>query len=626
MSSRKQSKGQGTLTECQLPSCASVSLLMRANRIRAAARSRLRPAKSTNIFVKILNVKVAIFRMLSYPQFTPARTVSWLQVPPAGTIFLLLAYLGFVLALEFINNDVPGAQHYTALGVRAAWLAIAQMPLLILLAGKNNLIGFVTGVSYERLNVLHRWVARGLLLLITLHFGYQSYGWNQYGLMQLEWKTDLCSQTGIAAYAILLWMNLSTLAPIRNFSYEFFVVQHSISFFSFIIAVMLHMPSTALYSRVYIYIPVGLYLVDRLIRTSRFAYNNVRPGRATLTAMSGEVTKICVYTQKIKNWTPGAHVFLSIPNFGPGQSHPATIASIPSSHDNNLIFILKARKGFTKRIMKFANSSAISLSTAPKQEAAETQETYTALIDGPYGGSHPDFATFDTVLLISGSTGVTFTLPLLLDIAHRVASQKLPIRRLEFIWIVKSTRWTSWISEELPAAFHKLQAAGIEVAIRIFVTCDDAFTEPLERAGSCGCGCDKSLGRCRCTNMEDLENPHIAIPVQSTPANVTQDVEAPHLNQTTPKAASLSSPPKPTPAAHPHLPSLATFTPGRPSFYPLLSDLAHQIEGEMGIAVCGPGELSSAVKNTVAKITAERTFKKGAVAQGIFLHAENFGC
>lgn len=260
-----------------------------------------------------------------------------------------------MLTLEFINNDVPGAQHYTALGLRAGWLALAQVPLLILLAGKNNLIGFVTGVSYERLNVLHRWVSRVLLVLATLHFGYQNYGWNEYGLIQLEWSTDTCPPTGIAAYAILLWINLSTVAPLRNLSYEFFVVQHLLTFFGFIIAIMIHLPSTALYSRVYIYIPIVLYFLDRVVRTSRYAYNNISPGHATLAALDGCITKVRVPVKNVKQWRPGAHVLLSIPRLGAGQSHPATIASTPSSHKNDLIFILKGHKGFTNRLIQSGN-------------------------------------------------------------------------------------------------------------------------------------------------------------------------------------------------------------------------------------------------------------------------------
>jgi ferric-chelate reductase len=195
----------------------------------------------------------ASVREIIYPQFTPTR-VSFFKVPPVGIIIALLVYLSFVMGLEYFNNFIPGAQHYEAFGLRAGLLTVAQLPLLILLAGKNNLIGLVTGVTYERLNVFHRWVARTMLLTATLHGGYQIYGWSRYGLVVIESQTDacwprgnlLCSMQlillGFATWSILLWMNVSTLAPIRNWYYEIFVIQHLLTFFGFIIAVMLHIP------------------------------------------------------------------------------------------------------------------------------------------------------------------------------------------------------------------------------------------------------------------------------------------------------------------------------------------------------------------------------------------------
>ncbi|KAF6237794.1 hypothetical protein HO173_003995 [Letharia columbiana] len=601
-------------------------------RIRAAAANATRPAKPSNIISKSLATITAILREGSYLQFTPTRRTFWLKVPPLGTISLLLAYLGFVLALEFIDNDVPGAQHYQALGIRAAWLAVAQVPLLILLAAKHNLIGLVTGVSYERLNVLHRWVSRVLLLLATLHLGYQNYGWSLYGLVHMEWSTDSCPPTGIAAYAILLWLNLSTLAPFRNLSYEFFVIQHLITFFGFIIAIMIHLPSTALYSRVYIYIPIALYIVDRLIRILRFAYNNIHPGRATLTAFEGGVTKIRVPIKHVQKWRPGAHVLLKVPRLGFIQSHPATIASVPSSHNNDLVFILKAHKGFTNRLLTSATSSTATLLPRTQQDAIAPQQTHTALIEGPYGGSHADFAAFDTVFLIAGSTGVTFILPQLLDIAHRASSQRLPVRRIEFVWVIKNSSWTSWISEELSGAVAQLRASGIDVEIRIFVTCDGAFTESSDATKKTGCQCDKSLGPCCCVRnslppTDDADTLNESRPDSTSSTDLDENPPA------IPTITTAIPPPNPPCCSNkmkqknntaPTISSFASLISGRPPISDLLWKTLSRAEGETGVAVCGPLGLNATVRMAVAEMSNERGVHKGTGAQGIYLHAEGF--
>lgn len=549
---------------------------------------------------KIVAANTSVFRKLSYPQLTPVKGAFWVRAPPFGTIVLVTGYLGFILALEYINNNVAGAQHYAALGLRAGWLAITQVPLLILLAGKNNLIGRVTGVSYERLNILHRWVARGLLLMATLHFGYQNHGWDQYGLRQLEWSTDTCPTTGVAAYVLLCWLNLSTLAPFRSLCYEFFVVQHLITFFGFIIVIMLHLPVTALHTRVYIWIPIGLYLLDRSIRTLRSVWNNFRPGQATLEVMPGGVTRIRVQT-RVKRWSPGAHVLVSIPRFGIGQSHPATIASTPTSHDGNLLFILKSQKGFTKSVQKSANSSDTSLLSGSREEGATQQKTHVTFIDGPYGASQGDFACFDTVLLVAGSTGVTFTLPILLNLADRSFKQRqrLPVHRIEFVWIIRSSECVVWISEELQLAFTQLQQVGIDMKIKIFVTRDERLTDlssALHHEHNSNPSGDSAIGRGNgCSDGEASGNESTA-PPSFTNVDITQTL-------TKEKATSLD---------------FVSIERGRPAFRPLLAALVAQAEGETGVAVCGPLGLSADVRMAVAGLSA-------TCGQGIYLHVEGFG-
>jgi ferric-chelate reductase len=171
--------------------------------MRAAAGNKPHPATPSNILSTSIACIIAIGRELTYAQWTPKNS-RFFKVPPAGTFALILCYLAWVILLEFVNNNIEGAQHFTSLGVRASWLAVAQVPLLILLAGKNNLIGAVTGVSYERLNILHRWVSRVLFFLVTLHVIFLHLSWNAYYLGPLEYATDSCIPTGWATYAILI--------------------------------------------------------------------------------------------------------------------------------------------------------------------------------------------------------------------------------------------------------------------------------------------------------------------------------------------------------------------------------------------------------------------------------------
>jgi ferric-chelate reductase len=518
----------------------------------------------------------AVAREVSYLQITPMVGQSWVRLPPFGPILLILCYFGFLLALEFTNNNYPGAQHYQAIGVRAAWLAVAQVPLLILLAGKVNIVGLLTGASYERLNVYHRWVARGLLMLASMHFGFQSHGWNLYGLMRLEWDTDTCPPTGITAYAFLLWMNLSTLAPLRNMSYKLFVVQHMITFFGFIITIMRHLPSTALYARVYIWIPIGLFLFDRSVRTLLYLWTNIPPAKARLQVLDGVAVKVRLSSKHVKNWSAGAHVRLRFPRFGFWHTHPARILSSPSSHNGDLVFILKARGWLTRQLLKCAEVSQPEVTSD-----AASGPTYTTLIGGPYYSPHSDFAAFDTLVLIAGGSGVAFTLSALLHLAHRATKQKFPLQTIEFIWVIRRVDWVSWVAEELQTACNQLHKAGVEIQIQIFVTGD---TIPSKA--------DPALEK-------GATNSDTKIPVFS------EGEEGANYAAT----------------VHPSLP--ANYHNGRPDIMTLLAAPIESAKGESAVGVCGPFSLVTAVRTAVVTISDDRAVHKSTGAQGIYLHVTN---
>ncbi|MCJ1415586.1 hypothetical protein MMC32_001918 [Xylographa parallela] len=604
-------------------------------RLRAAAAKRPRPAHASNPFTSAMATVTSVVREVSYPQVTPMRS-RWLRIPPFGTSILILTYLGFVLGLEFFNVDYPGAQYWEARGLRAAWLTVAQFPLLILLSGKNNLIGVLIGTSYERLQVLHRWVARVILLTATLHGAYQLVGWNEYGVLQIEISTDSCIPTGFATWVLLLWLVLSSTAPLRNLSYEFFVIQHVISFVGFLVAVFYHIPPNALNARIFIWLGIGFFLLDRLSRFARSAFNNSKPGRATLISLPGGVTKVSVRSHRVTSWKPGQHVFLCIPRFGFGQSHPATIASIPSSHNNDLVFILRAHKGFTKRILDGAASSSTEnlLDKEKREPTPDPEERFLALIDGPYGASHSDFAAFDTTVLIAGSTGVTFILPILLDIAHRASTQSVPLRNIVFVWMIKNTEWAIWIVNELQAAVESLHRVGIEVTVHINVTCDPSFTEAAEDTRECGCDCDVRLGPCCCeTGLEaqhDEEDDITPAPTQEASFSdekakpSTTSIEQPNTISLQSSATILNRSVSPMAVLRSRLASFSTLTSGRPDLHSILWAALDNAQGETGVAVCGPAALNKAVRNTAASVSDQRGASKGTGAEGVYLHCEGY--
>jgi predicted ferric reductase len=70
------------------------------------------------------------------------------------------------------SSSFPGPTYYQFLRYfanRVGTLSFANTPLLISLAGRNNILTSLTGWSFDTFQRYHRWVARIVLLEATAH-------------------------------------------------------------------------------------------------------------------------------------------------------------------------------------------------------------------------------------------------------------------------------------------------------------------------------------------------------------------------------------------------------------------------------------------------------------------------
>ena len=337
----------------------------------------------------------------------------------------------------------------------------------------------------------------------------------------------------------------------------------------------------------YVYIPIGVFLLDRIIRGIKYL---IFPGRATITAYGETAAKIRIRGSRLKWWKPGQYVLVSLPGVRFGQSHPATIVSTPSSHNGEIVLIMRCQKGFSNKLLDHADA-----------------RDYLTFIDGPYGGSHSDFAAFDSTILIAGSTGVTFTLPILLDLAHRAATTKLPLRTLTFIWVVKTSACKTWISEELRGALRTLYNVGIETNGMVFVTCDPEMTDEKK-----GCTCTSSP--CCCTQTvqvgrsSDDEFDKTDKIEELADSRSSEKGEKENMEKTVIKESQ----------------EMITLR-GRPDLKDLIWKVLGEATGETGIGACGPLGMTANVRRVVAEASDARAVHKGTGAEGIYLHVETFG-
>ena len=114
---------------------------------------------------------LALGRSISYRRFLGLASDKF-GIPSVGVlVFLLLAALYLAILTFAVRPYYRQHRGYGSppIGVRTGLMATALTPLLILLAGKANLITLMTGIGHERLNIIHRWVGWMTFILSVVH-------------------------------------------------------------------------------------------------------------------------------------------------------------------------------------------------------------------------------------------------------------------------------------------------------------------------------------------------------------------------------------------------------------------------------------------------------------------------
>ncbi|KIJ94087.1 hypothetical protein K443DRAFT_111033 [Laccaria amethystina LaAM-08-1] len=103
------------------------------------------------------------FRIVAFRWSLPIGPGSVASISELTFIFVYIASMFLWLFLDTNNLD------RTFYEGRAAFLACCQLPLIVALAGKNNIISWMTGIGHEKLNVLHRASSRVNFIFIWIH-------------------------------------------------------------------------------------------------------------------------------------------------------------------------------------------------------------------------------------------------------------------------------------------------------------------------------------------------------------------------------------------------------------------------------------------------------------------------
>ncbi|KAK7738321.1 hypothetical protein SLS53_006130 [Cytospora paraplurivora] len=419
-------------------------------------------------------------------------------LPSNSTSLFILFWLGMNVFIHLYRLPLLESKYFFCFADRAGYIFIVNLPLLYLLAAKTQPIKFLTGQSYESLNIFHRRVGEFMCFEALVHT-----------VSMLVWEfvlepiwlppgdndpwgyfTHPIIVNGIIAFIAYEALYFTSLGSFRQRWYELFLASHVTLQVIALVFLYLHFRT----ARPYALMSLAIFLVDRTIwrlglkSATLTADLTVLPDSETLVLSANwdkPTSKFGWFPWPRHNtrhgWKPTDHVFLTVPALGRThalQAHPFTIASAAPPARRNisddgdhpthcwLSLLIRAHEGFTSDLLRYA----------------EHHQRVSVRLDGPYGSTHAldMLRAADSAILVAGGSGIAVTFPLVWallmdDDAHddRPYGSDFAKRGIErtwratrpkvhMLWIIHSEEHHSWMPRE---RLDELVAAGLDLVI-----------------------------------------------------------------------------------------------------------------------------------------------------------------
>ncbi|KAF1850411.1 ferric reductase [Cucurbitaria berberidis CBS 394.84] len=412
-------------------------------------------------------------------------------------VLTLVVLTGYLTVFSFVGiiygkwvtpvKKLPGVYNIrTSLGPwadRVGVIAYALTPLSVMLSSRESILSLVTGLPYQSFNFLHRWLG----YIIFAQSGLHTIGWCVVEIrlyqpqpkVAVEWIVQPYIIWGVVAMILLtLMLVLSTPWGIRMTGYEFFRKAHYVLAMVYIGACWGH------WAQLKVFLLPGLlvWFIDRgvrFIRTALLHYNFLPSGHMGFRAAPANITffKDETHGDVVRldfdhpqdAWDVGQHFYLSFPESSIWQSHPFTPLSLPvyGADSQRHSYIFRAKKGETRKITELsALRTARMTDHEQPHEGLMAEAKLSVVLTGPYGEQTLRGLSSDSnVLCVAGGTGITYVLPVLLDLASRPQSSN---RHISLVWVVRRRSDIDWVAPEL--AVLKRKCPNLRTGMHIYVT------------------------------------------------------------------------------------------------------------------------------------------------------------
>ncbi|KAH9607553.1 hypothetical protein KSS87_020456 [Heliosperma pusillum] len=349
------------------------------------------------------------------------------------------------------STDYLWQKRFRGVSLRLGYASNVAWAFLFFPVTRLSSILPLVGLTYESSIKYHIWVGQAVMVLSALHsVGFVIY-WimtNQ-AILLLEWSPAWVSNvSGEISWIFLLAIWATSFAYTRRKSFELFFYTHQL----YAVATFFYVVHIGVSWTCQILPGIFLFVLDRYLRFLQ-SRSNARLISARL--LPGGNVEMTFHKSPGVHYGVTSTLFVNVPKISRLQWHPFTVISNENMDPDTLSIAFNSGGTWTTKIHKELSSSLDRLEVS---------------VEGPYEPASTSLLEHESLVLISGGTGVTPYISIIREIIHRSNTQKGHVPRVQLICAFKHASDLTMLDLLLPVDGTTSDLSKIQLEIQVYIT------------------------------------------------------------------------------------------------------------------------------------------------------------
>ncbi|KAI5666464.1 hypothetical protein M9H77_16317 [Catharanthus roseus] len=378
-------------------------------------------------------------------------------------IFLMIWSLANYLYVSFghLHMDKPSVQVYVtkwqlkfrSVSLRLSYVGHLTWAFLFFPVTRGSSILPLLGLTSESSIKYHIWLGHISMVLFAAHsIGFFIYwGMTHQMFKMLQWSSTYVSNVaGVIAFLFSLVMWITSLYGVRRKMFEVFFYSHHL----YILYVFFYVLHVGVGYLCMILPGIFLFLIDRYLR---FLQSRQRSRLISARLLPCGTTELTFSKDPGLKYNPRSVLFLNVASISKLQWHPFTVTSNCELEPDKLSVAIVSEGSWSQKLYKQLSSPSL--------------ENLQISTEGPYGPSSCHLLRHESLVMISGGSGITPFVSIIREIIFRMTTVKnYRAPNLLLIAAFKNSTDLAKLDLLLPPSGTTFDISSLQLQIEAYIT------------------------------------------------------------------------------------------------------------------------------------------------------------